>query len=235
MQTDMDPMTLRLSTTALSPPSAPFDAEVFLHSSGLARRQAAFCSGAALYAQGDVADSVFYVQEGRVKHSVIARTGREAIVAMLGPGDFVGESALAGHLVRMGTATAVMPTRVLVVEKGEMLRVLHEQHALSDRFILHVLSRNARAEADLVDQLFNHSEKRLARALLFLARYGKPDGPHRVVPKPSQEALAEMIGTTRSRVNFFMNKFRKLKFVEYGSRDNDPKVNGALLTVVLHE
>ena len=151
---------------------------------------------------------------------------------MLGPGDFVGEGALAGQPIRIATATAVVATTALVVEKAEMLRVLHEQHALSDRFIAYMLTRNIRVEADLVDQLFNRSEKRLARALLLLARYGKQDGPHRVLPKISQEVLAEMVGTTRSRVNFFMNKFRKLGFIDY---NGVLKINHSLLTVVLHD
>jgi CRP/FNR family cyclic AMP-dependent transcriptional regulator len=211
---------------------APFDVEVFLHSSGVARTLVKYRLAEVLYAQGDPADSVFYVLEGRVKHVVVSKTGKEAVVAIHGPGDFVGEGALAGHSVRLGTTTAVVPTRALVIEKGEMLQVLHEQHALSDRFITYMLSRNIRVEADLVDQLFNRSEKRLARALLLLARYGKVDGPHRVLPKISQEVLAEMIGTTRSRVNFFMNKFRKLKFIEY---NGGLKINSALLTVVLHD
>jgi len=219
----------------LAPPrnqQAPFDVEAFLHSSGVDRTLTHYRTADVLFAQGEPASRVFYVLDGRVKHSVIAKTGKEAVVAMLGPGDFVGEGALAGHPFRMGTATAVVPTQTLAIEKHEMLRVLHEQHAFSDRFIAHMLSRNARVEADLVDQLFNHSEKRLARALLLLARYGKQDGPHRVLPKISQEVLAEMIGTTRSRVNFFMNKFRKLGFIEY---NGGLKINGALLTVVLHD
>ena len=185
-----------------------------------------------LFAQGDPAASVFYIQEGSVKLSVLSKAGKEAVVAILGPGDFVGEGALAGQDVRIASATANVPTTVLEVEKEAMLRLLHEDHAFSDRFIAYMLSRNLRVEADLVDQLFNRSEKRLARALLLLARYGKEDGPHRVLPKISQEVLAEMIGTTRSRVNFFMNKFRKLGFIEY---NGGLKINSALLTVVLHE
>jgi CRP/FNR family cyclic AMP-dependent transcriptional regulator len=209
-----------------------FDVEAFLHSSGVARTLVAYRPGSVLYAQGDPADTVFHVQNGRVKLAVVSRTGKEAVVAMLGPGDFVGEGALTGHPVRMGTATAVVATTALVIQKAEMLRVLHEQHALSDRFIAYMLSRNIRVEADLVDQLFNQSEKRLARALLLLARYGKVDGPHRILPKVSQETLAEMIGTTRSRVNFFMSKFRKLGFIEY---NGNLKITPALLTVILHD
>ena len=214
------------------PFTVAFDVEAFLHSSGVARTLVEYRPASVLYAQGDPADTVFHIQDGRVKLAVVSRTGKEAVVATLGPGDFVGEGALAGHPVRMGTATAMVATTALVIQKAEMLRVLHEQHALSDRFIAYMLSRNIRVEADLVDQLFNQSEKRLARALLLLARYGKVDGPHRVLPKISQEVLAEMIGTTRSRVNFFMNKFRKLGFIEY---NGGLTIDTSLLSVVLHD
>ncbi len=174
-----------------------------------------------------------YLQEGGVKLSVVNEVGKEAVVAILGPGDFFGEGCLAGQPVRMGTATAVTPTTVLVIEKSEMLKALHEQHALSDRFITFMLARNIRIEQDLVDQLFNSSEKRLARTLLLLARYGKEDDkPHGVLPKLSQETLAKMIGTTRSRVNVFMNKFKKLGFIEY---NGGLQINTSLLNVVLHE
>jgi CRP/FNR family transcriptional regulator, cyclic AMP receptor protein len=173
-----------------------------------------------------------YLQEGGVKLSVVNAVGKEAVVAILGPGDFFGEGSLAGQSIRMGTATAVTPSTVLVIEKREMLKVLHEQSSLSDRFIAFMLARNIRIEEDLVDQLFNSSEKRLARTLLLLARYGKEDKPHGVLPKISQETLAEMIGTTRSRVNFFMNKFRKLGLIEY---NGGLQINNSLLSVVLHE
>jgi CRP-like cAMP-binding protein len=188
--------------------------------------------GAVIYAQGDPCESVHYIQDGVVTLRVISHAGKEAIVAMLGPGDFFGEGALAGQPLRMLTAIATSASTVLVVEKSQMIRLLHEQHALSDRFLTHVLARNIRVEADLVDQLFNSSEKRLARTLLLLARYGKQEIPHRVLPKLSQEMLAEMVGTTRSRVNFFMNKFRKLGFIEY---NGGLKVNDSLLTIVLHD
>jgi CRP-like cAMP-binding protein len=214
------------------PDQQPFDVEAFLHSSGVARTVSQYAAGAVLFAQGEPAVSVFYIQQGGVRLSVVSKGGREAVVAMLGPGDFVGEGALAGQPVRLATATAVLATTALTVEKEEMLRVLHEQGALSDRFIAHLLSRNARVEADLVDQLFNRSEKRLARALLLLARYGREEEPHRVLPKISQEVLAQMVGTTRSRVNVFMNKFRKLGFIEY---NGGLKVNHSLLSVVLHD
>src|SRR2546430_560446 len=153
-----------------------------------------------------------YIQAGRIKLSVSSDAGKEAVVAMLGPGDFFGEGCLAGQPVRMGTATAVTPSKILLVDKAKMIRLLHRQHAMSDRFISHMLSRNIRIEEDLIDQLFNSSEKRLARTLLLLARYGKQDKPSRAVPKISQETLAEMVGTTRARVNFFLNKFKKLGF-----------------------
>jgi CRP/FNR family transcriptional regulator, cyclic AMP receptor protein len=163
---------------------------------------------------------------------VLSHTGKEAVVALLGPGDFFGERALAGHPVRLESATAMVATTLLIIPKRQMIRMLHGQHTMSDRFITHMLARNLRIEEALVDQLFNSSEKRLARTLLLLARYGKPDPAHRVLPRISQETLAEMIGTTRSRVNFFMNKFKKLGFIEY---NGGLKVNHSLLTVVVHE
>ncbi len=175
-----------------------------------------------------------YIQEGGVKLSVLSKTGREAVVAMLGPGDFFGEGCLAGQPYRMGSAIAITPSVVLLVAKDRMVKLLHRQHAMSDRFISHMLARNIRIEEDLVDQLFNSSEKRLARTLLLLARYGKQDKPTRVVPKISQETLAEMIGTTRSRVNFFLNKFKRLGFIEYDG-DLPFKINNSLLSVVLHD
>jgi len=178
------------------------------------------------------AQSVMYMQEGGVKLTVVNAVGKEAVVAILAAGDFFGEGCLAGQSVRIGTATAITPCTVLVIEKGEMFKVLHEQRALSDRFIKFMLARNIRIEEDLVDQLFNSSEKRLARTLLLLARYGKEDQPHGVLPTMSQETLAEMIGTTRSRVNFFMNKFRKLGFIKY---NGGLQINTSLLSVVLHE
>src|SRR5579859_152492 len=209
-----------------------FDAHAFLDSAGIERKIKNFKKAEALYSQGDDAKSVLYLQEGGVKLTVVNEVGKEAVVAILGPGDFFGEGCLAGQSVRMGTATAVTPSTVLVIEKSEMLKVLHEQHDLSDRFIKFMLTRNIRIEEDLVDQLFNSSEKRLARTLLLLARYGKEDQPHGVLPKMSQETLAEMVGTTRSRVNFFMNKFRKLGFIKY---NGGLQINTSLLSVVLHE
>jgi CRP-like cAMP-binding protein len=209
-----------------------FDAQAFLDSAGVARKVKKFKRAEAVYSQGDAANSVMYLQEGGVKLTVVNEVGKEAVVAILGPGGFFGEGCLAGQSVRMGTATTITPSTVLVIEKSEMFKVLHEQHALSDRFISFMLARNIRIEEDLVDQLFNSSEKRLARTLLLLARYGKEDRPHGVLPKVSQETLAEMIGTTRSRVNFFMNKFRKLGFIKY---NGVIEINTSLLSVVLHE
>jgi len=209
-----------------------FDAEAFLRSAGAGKTIATYQPADVIFSQGDASDTVMYIQEGAVKLSVLSRGGKEAVVAMLGPGDFFGERALAGHPIRLEAATAVTATTVLIIPKRQMIRLLHDQHALSDRFISYMLARNLRIEEDLIDQLFNSSEKRLARTLLLLARYGKPDETHRVLPRISQETLAEMIGTTRSRVNFFMNKFRDLGFIEY---NGDIKVNAALLTVVLHD
>jgi CRP-like cAMP-binding protein len=209
-----------------------FDAQAFLDSAGVARKVVEYRIAEKLYSQGDPATTVMYIQKGGVKLSVVNEVGKEAVVAILGPGDFFGEGGMAGQSVRMGTATAVVPTRLLVIEKNEMIRVLHAEHAFSDRFVSYMLSRNIRVEGDLIDQLFNSSEKRLARTLLLLARYGKEDQPEGLIPKVSQETLAEMIGTTRSRVNFFMNKFRKLGFIHY---NGGLQVHKSLLSVVLHE
>jgi CRP/FNR family cyclic AMP-dependent transcriptional regulator len=218
----------------MAPKSArAFDAEAFLNSRGVASRRRDYPTAAAIFAQGDPADTVLYIQQGSVKLTVLSQAGREAVVAVLGPGDFFGEGALAGQPVRLATATAMTASRILVVPKRQMIRLLHQQHTLSDRFIAHMLARNTRLEEDLVDQLFNASEKRLARTLLLLARYGKPNGPRRVLPRISQEVLAEIVGTTRSRVNFFMNKFRKLGFIDYDR--GGVKVHHALLSVVLHD
>jgi CRP/FNR family transcriptional regulator, cyclic AMP receptor protein len=209
-----------------------FDAEAFLKSAGAARRVATFPKRKVIFSQGEPSKTVMYVQKGSVKISVLSRNGKEAVVAMLGPGDFFGEGALTGQSIRIGTATAITATTVLVIEKNAMLRLLHEEPTFSDRFISFMLARNIRIEADLVDQLFNSSEKRLARALLLLARYTDQAGAERTIPKISQETLAEMIGTTRSRVNFFMNKFRELGFIEY---NGGLRINAALLSVVLHD
>ena len=212
--------------------NSPFDAQVFLDSAGIDRKIVEYRRAAVIFTQGDPCEHVLYVQRGGVKLSVLSKSGREAVVAMLGPGEFFGEGCLAGQPVRMGNATATIDSTILLVDKNQMVRLLHKQHALSDRFIAHMLARNIRIEEDLVDQLFNSSEKRLARTLLLLARYGKHDKPVRAVPPISQETLAEMIGTTRSRVNFFMKKFQRLGFIDY---TDGLKVNNSLLTVVLHD
>jgi len=212
----------------------PFNAQVFLDSSGVEKTIVEYARGATIFTQGDPCEDVMYIQAGGVKLSVLSKTGREAVVAMLGPGDFFGEGCLAGQPVRMGSATTLTPSVILLVGKEKMVRLLHKQHEMSDRFIAHMLSRNIRIEEDLIDQLFNSSEKRLARTLLLLARYGKQDKPSRVVPKVSQATLAEMVGTTRSRVNFFLNKFKRLGFIEYNGED-PLKINSSLLSVVLHD
>jgi len=209
-----------------------FDAKAFLDSTGIGRKVEQVQKAEVIYSQGEAAKSVMYLNDGGVKLSVVNGVGKEAVVAILGPGDFFGEGCLAGQTVRMGTATAIAAGTIHVIDKSEMLRVLHEQHSLSDQFIAFMLGRNIRIEEDLIDQLFNSSEKRLARTLLLLARYGKEDRPHGVLPQISQETLAEMIGTTRPRVNFFMNKFKKLGFIKY---DGGLQINTSLLSVVLHD
>ena len=209
-----------------------FDVQAFLTAHSVSVRTTRFARGAVVFSQGGRGNSVFYLQEGGVKLSVLSSAGKEAVVAMLGPGDFLGEGCLAAQPLRMGTAVAVVATRALRVQKQDMVRLLREHSEFSDRFISHMLTRNIRIEEDLVDQLFNSSEKRLARTLLLLARYGTEETTTRVLPKLSQETLAEMVGTTRSRVNFFMNKFRKLGFIEY---NGGLTINGALLSVVLHD
>jgi CRP/FNR family transcriptional regulator, cyclic AMP receptor protein len=211
---------------------AAFDAQAFLDSAGLSRKIVQYRRSQKIFAQGDPATSVMYIQNGGVKLSVVNEVGKEAVVAILGPSDFFGEGCLAGQRICMATATAITPTSLLEIEKNEMMRVLHAEHALSDRFMSYILSRNIRIEEDLIDQLFNSSEKRLARALLLLARYGKESQPQKMLPKVSQQMLAEMVGTTRTRVNFFMNKFRKLGFIRY---NGGLEVHNSLLSVVLHE
>ncbi len=220
------------NTKSTSKKELLFDAQAFLDSAGVERTIKEFKKAEVLYSQGNEATSVMYLQKGSVKLSVVSEGGKEAVIAIMGPGDFFGEGCMAGQSVRMGTASAIAPGTALVIDKTEMFKVLHEQHDLSDRFISFMLARNIRIEEDLVDQLFNSSEKRLARTLLLLARYGKDDRPHAVLREVSQETLAEMIGTTRSRVNFFMNKFRKLGFIKY---NGGLQINTSLLSVVLHE
>jgi CRP/FNR family cyclic AMP-dependent transcriptional regulator len=230
--------TRRISAKVRHPPPKlesrvpAFDVQLFLDSAGLGRKVTAFRGKETIFAQGDPANDVMYIQKGGVRLTVVSETGKEAVVATLGPGDFLGEGCLAGQSIRIATATTIAVTTVLVIEKHEVIRVLHEEHEFSDRFIAYTLARNARVEEDLIDHLFNSSEKRLARTLLLLARYGAQDQPQKVIPNVTQEMLGEMIGTTRSRVNFFMNKFRKLGFVQY---DGEIHVNKSLLSVVLHD
>src|SRR3954462_14579389 len=213
-----------------------FNAQAFLDSAGLSKKIREYGRDEAIFAQGDRCENVMYIQHGGVKLSVRSKTGREAIVAMLGPGDFFGEGCLAGQPLRIGSATAITPSRVMMVQKQRMVDLLHAELTLSDRFIAHMLSRNVRIEQDLIDQLFNSSEKRLARALLLLARYGKQVKPRQVVAKISQETLSEIVGTTRSRVNFFMKKFKRLGFIGYTTDLNaGVQINSSLLTVVLHD
>ncbi len=212
--------------------SGVFNAQAFHDSAGVSRTIVEFQKKDTIFSQGDACKNVMYIQKGSVMLSVVSKTGKEAVVAMLKPGDFVGEGGLAGQPLRIATATATAPSTLLVISLEEMTRVLHAEHALSDHFITYMLERNIRIEEDLIDQLFNSSEKRLARTLLLLARYGKKDKPQWVLPKISQETLAEMIGTTRSRVNFFMKKFEKLGFIAY---EGGLQVNDSLLSVVLHD
>lgn len=215
------------------PPVSAFDIREFLKANARVGRVVTYRRGGRAFTQGELSTSVLYLQGGGIKLSVLSSTGKEAVVAMLAAGDFFGEGALAGQPRRMATATATTTSTVLVIERGDMATLLHAHQDFSDYFIQYMLARNIRIEADLVDHLFNSSEKRLARALLLLSQYGHLDKSERVLPRISQETLAEMIGTTRSRVNFFMNKFKKLGFVDYDARGMT--VHGALLAVVLHD
>ena len=210
-----------------------FDPHAFLATIGEGRKFVLYPKKQGIFAQGDTADAVFYVQTGKVKLTVVSTTGKEATIGILGEGDFFGEGSLAGQVVRMGAATAMTDCAVLRIDKKAMLEALHREHEFSDMFVAYLLARNIRYEEDLVDQLFNSSEKRLARILLLLAHFGKEGRPEAVIPKISQEMLAEMIGTTRSRVSFFMNRFRKLGFVDYGK--GGTQVHSSLLHVVLHD
>jgi CRP/FNR family cyclic AMP-dependent transcriptional regulator len=210
-----------------------FHPHAFLGTIGEGRKFVLFPKKHGIFAQGDTADAVFYVQTGKVKLTIVSKTGKEATVGLLGEGDFFGEGSLAGQAVRMGCATAITDCAILRIDKKAMMEALHREHELSDMFVAYLLTRNIRYEEDLVDQLFNSSEKRLARLLLLLAHFGKEGVPESVIPKMSQETLAEMIGTTRSRVSFFMNRFRKLGFVDYG--EGGMQVHSSLLNVVLHD
>jgi CRP/FNR family transcriptional regulator, cyclic AMP receptor protein len=216
--------------------SRRFNPDTFLATIGEGRKHLTFAKRQGIFAQGDSADAVFYIQEGKVKLAVVSKTGREATIGLLSEGDFFGEGALAGQTLRMGSATAMTDCEILRIDKRAMMDALHREHAFSDLFVAYLLARNVRYEEDLVDQLFNSSEKRLARVLLLLAHFGKEGVPEPVVPRISQESLAEMVGTTRSRVSFFMNRFRKLGFVKYsGGPDGGLQVHSSLLSVVLHE
>jgi CRP/FNR family cyclic AMP-dependent transcriptional regulator len=213
-----------------SPKNRRFDLHGFLNSGGLGKKVVQYRNKQVVFSQGDEASKIFYIQKGRVKLTVLSKSAKEAVVAILTDGDFLGEGCLAGQPLRMATATAIAGSSILEIRKSAMMRVLRDEHAFSERFIAHILARNIRFEADLVDQLFNSSERRLARTLLLLAQYGKEGKPETIVPKISQEILAEMVGTTRSRVSFFMNKFRKLGFIEY---NGGLSVHSSLLNVVL--
>ena len=210
-----------------------FDPKEFLANAGLGRTVHRYKPRQAIFSQGETADAVYYIQEGRVRLSVLSKQGKEATIALLGPGDFLGEGCIASDQpVCMASATATAECCILKIEKNAMLRTLHQEHQFSDLFVAYMVQRHNHTQADLVDQLFNSSEKRLARALLLLAHFGKQNSPEEVTPGVSQETLAEMVGTTRSRVNFFMNKFRKLGFIEY---NGGLRVHSSLLSVVLHE
>jgi CRP/FNR family transcriptional regulator, cyclic AMP receptor protein len=211
-----------------------FDPRKFLATIGEGRKVVAFPEKQRIFGQGDAADAVFYIQKGKVRLTVVSKSGQEATIGILSGGDFFGEGGLAGQPLRMGSASAMTDCDLLRIDKKAMMLALHREHALSDLFVAYLLARSVRYEEDLVDQLFNSSEKRLARILLLLAHFGKEGVPEPVVPKISQETLAEMVGTTRSRVNFFMNRFRKLGFVDYDA-GSGLQVHSSLLNVVLHD
>jgi CRP/FNR family cyclic AMP-dependent transcriptional regulator len=216
----------------MTPKAKLFDPNLFLAKVGEGRKIVDYSKNQVVFSQAERADAIFYIQKGKVKLTVVSNAGKEAVIAILGPGDFLGEGSLAGRPVRMATATAMSDCSIVRLEKAAMIRVLHEEPAFSEMFLAYVLSRNMRIEEDLVDQLFNSSEKRLARVLLLLANFGKEAKPEPLIAKISQETLAEMIGTTRSRVSFFMNKFRKMGFIEY---NGGLHVHSSLLNIVLHD
>ena len=213
-------------------PKLPFDPKIFLAKAGAGKKIVDYLKDQVVFSQGDRADAVFYIEKGKLKITVVSKQGKEAVIAILGVGDFFGEGCLAGQIKRMATATVMTDSAIVRLEKSEMIRVLHDEPVFSELFLHYLLSRNIRIEEDLVDQLFNSSEKRLARVLLLLANFGKEGRPEPVVAKISQEMLAEIIGTTRARVNFFMNRFRKLGFIEY---NGGLQVHSSLLNVVLHD
>ncbi len=219
-----------------SPKNRDFEPSTFLATIGSGRKTIEIPKRQAIFAQGDAADAVFYIQEGKVKLTVVSQAGKEATIGILGDGDFFGEGALAGQPLRMGSAAAMTDCKLMRIEKKAMMGALHREHAFSDMFVAYLLARNIRYEEDLVDQLFNSSEKRLARILLLVAQFGKEGMPQTVVPRISQETLAEMVGTTRSRVSFFMNRFRKMGFINYaGGEEGGLQVHSSLLNVVLHD
>jgi CRP-like cAMP-binding protein len=221
------------SAVTLAKRKRDFDPRSFLATIGVGRKVVLFPKKETIFAQGDAADSVFYIQEGKVRLTVVSKTGKEATLGILGEGEFFGEGGLAGQPLRMGSATALTDCELLRIDKKAMMEALHREHEFSDMFVAYLLARNIRYEEDLVDQLFNSSEKRLARILLLLAHFGKEGAPETVIPKISQETLADMIGTTRSRVSFFMNRFRELGFVDYGA--GGLQVHSSLLNIVLHD
>ena len=229
----VSPTKLRTRKSLARKETKLFDPTVFLATVGLGRTLRRYRPKQAVFSQGDPADAVFYIRQGKVRLSVLSKQGKEATIALLGSGDFLGEGCIASDQpIRLATAIAITECSILKIEKNRMQRTLHEEHGFSDMFVAYVVERHNRTQADLVDQLFNSSEKRLARALLLLSRVGKEAKSEAVVPQVSQETLAEMVGTTRSRVNFFMNKFRKLGFIDY---NGGLEVNSSLLSVVLHE
>jgi len=225
-----------MSPAAMARKNRDFDPGTFLATIGEGRKTIDVPKKHAIFAQGDAADAVFYIQEGKVKLTVVSQAGKEATIGILGDGDFFGEGALAGQPLRMGSAAAMTECKLMRIEKKAMMGALHREHAFSDMFVAYLLARNIRYEEDLVDQLFNSSEKRLARILLLVAQFGKEGMPQTVVPRISQETLAEMVGTTRSRVSFFMNRFRKMGFINYaGGEEGGLQVHSSLLNVVLHD
>jgi CRP/FNR family transcriptional regulator, cyclic AMP receptor protein len=221
-----------MGSFAVAKKKRAFDPNTFLATIGEGRKNLSVFQKQGIFTQGDSADAVFYIQRGKVRLTVVSKTGKEATIGILSAGNFFGEGSLAGQALRMGSATAMTDCQLLRIEKRAMMNALHREHALSDMFVAYLLARNIRYEEDLVDQLFNSSEKRLARLLLMLAHFGKEGVPETVIPKISQETLAEMVGTTRSRVSFFMNRFRKLGFIEY---NGELQVHSSLLNVVLHD
>jgi len=222
-----------MASTRLTKNDRDFDPRQFLATIGEGRKAVAFPKKQTIFAQGDPADAVFYIQAGKIRLTVVSKIGKKATLGILGEGQFFGEGGLAGQTLRMGSATAMTDCELLRIEKKAMMLALHREHTFSDLFVAYLLARNIRYEEDLVDQLFNSSEKRLARLLLLLAHFGKEGAPETVIPKISQETLADMIGTTRSRVSFFMNRFRELGFVDYG--ESGLKVHSSLLNIVLHD